>query len=283
LAIIHKIVGPPRESAVEEAVRILGRAESEGVVLRLLGGVAIYLRCPSARGGGVGEGDDGEDNSRSKLARIYRDIDFIGHARQSREIRKVFGELGYLPEERFNAIHGSRRLVFTNPEQQRRIDVFLDVFEMCHKFDLSTRMEIDNQTIPLADLLATKLQIIQTNEKDVGDMICLLLDHEIGNMDSQDTINGEYLAKLCSEDWGIYKTFTMKLKMLTQVIGKWDLKESQKALVGERIERLRKAIEGTPKSMSWKMRATIGEKVRWYNVPEEQEDIGLAQVPAEER
>src|SRR5438132_6165945 len=193
-------VEAPRGDSAEEAIRVLGIAEIKGVALRLLGGVAIYLRCPSAR--------------RGDLARGHSDIDLIGHARQSAEIRRLFGELGYLPRERFNAMHGGRRLIFNYPARRRRVDVFLDVFEMCHKFDLKRRMEIDRQTIPLADLLATKLQIIQTNEKDVRDIICMLIDHEVGDTDLREMVNGEYLAKLCGEDWGIYKTFTMKLAML---------------------------------------------------------------------
>ncbi len=236
-------------------------------MLRLLGGVAFYLRCPSARSG--------------SLARSYDDVDFIGHARQSSEIKRLFGELGYVPRERFNAMHGNRRLGFTSPGQQRRVDVFLDVFEMCHKFNLKERMEIDRQTLPLADLLATKLQIVQTNEKDFGDMICLLVDHEVGGTDLHDTVNGEYLARLCGEDWGIYKTFTMKLAMLGIVVETWDLKEPERELVAKRIGQLSAAIERAPKSIAWKMRAAIGERVRWYELPEE--DVGLVgQVQARE-
>jgi len=260
-------VASPRTGPVEEAIRVLGYAESKGVVLRLLGGVAIYLRCPSARSG--------------SLARSYGDVDFIGHAQQSPEIKRAFSELGYLPRERFNAMHGSRRLGFVDSAQQKRVDVFLDVFEMCHKFDLRERMEIDRQTIPLADLLATKLQIIQTNEKDFGDMICLLVDHEVGGTDLRDTINGEYLARLCGEDWGIYKTFTMKLAMLAVVVEKWDLKEPERELVIKRAGQLSAAIERAPRSIAWKMRAAIGERVRWYETPED--DVGLVeQVQARE-
>jgi hypothetical protein len=246
---------------MEEAVRALGLAESKGLVLRLLGGVAVYLRCPSARSG--------------NLTRSYGDIDFMGHARQSSDIKRLFGELGYLERERFNAMHGGRRLSFTDPVQQRRIDVFLDVFEMSHKFDLKERMEIDRQTIPLADLLATKLQIVQTNEKDIVDMICLVLDHEVGGTDLRDTINGEYLARLCGEDWGIYKTFTMKLAVLAVATDKWNLKETERDLVAKRVERLTAAIERAPKSLAWRMRASIGERVRWYELPEE--DVGLVE------
>ena len=230
-------------------------------MLRLLGGVAIYLRCPSARSG--------------SLARTYGDIDFVGHVRQSGEIKALFRELGHVPMERFNALHGGRRLAFTDSALNERIDVFLDIFEMCHKFDLRERMEIDRQTIPLADLLATKLQIVETNEKDFGDMICLLMDHVVGGTDSRDTINGEYLARLCGEDWGIYKTFTMKLAMLAVVLEKWSLKDPERDMVLKGIDRLQAAIEKAPKGLAWKTRAVIGERVRWYELPEE--DAGLAE------
>jgi hypothetical protein len=267
LTVLEASVSSPDAGRVEEAVRVLEKAVSNGVVLRLLGGVAFYLRCPSARSG--------------NLARSYVDVDFTGHVRQSLEIKRLFGELGYVPRERFNSIHAGRRLGFMGSGQQERVDVFLDVFEMCHRFDFKERMEIDSQTIPLADLLATKLQIIQTNEKDLGDMICLLLDHEVGDTDLRDTVNGDYLAKLCSEDWGIYKTFTMKLAMLGVVVESWKMEEPERELVAKRIGKLSAAIEGAPKSLAWKMRAALGERVRWYELPEE--DAGLAeQVQATE-
>jgi hypothetical protein len=264
---ISAIVEPPLADSVDEAIRVLDHAERKEVVLRLLGGVAVYIRCPTAR--------------RDGLARKYADIDFVGHARQSAEIKRLFGELGYLARERFNAIHGGRRLVFTDSSHQRRADVFLDVFEMCHRFDLKERIEIDRQTIPLADLLATKLQIIQRNEKDVGDAICLLVDHEIGDTDLRDTINGAYLARLCGEDWGIYKTFSINLAMLAVATETWNLKESERELVKKRIEGLTKAIESAPKSIAWKMRAAIGERIRWYELPEEETGL-VEQVQAKE-
>lgn len=245
----------PRTDSVEEAVRVLEYAEAKGTVVRLLGGVAIYLRCPSAR--------------RDDFARSYGDIDFIGHASQAGEIKILFGELGYAPRERFNAMHGSRRLGFTDSTNRRRADIFLDVFEMSHKFDLKERMEIESQTIPLADLLATKLQIIQTNEKDIGDAICLLIDHDVGEIDFDETINGRYLGKLCGEDWGIYKTFTVNLAVLAAATENWKLKDAERELVNKRIERLTDAIERAPKSTAWKLRAAIGERIRWYELPEE--------------
>jgi len=224
-------------------------------MLRVLGGVAVYLRCPSAR--------------RIEFARRYGDIDFIGHASQASEIKGLLVGLGYVPQERFNAMHGNRRLLFLDAARQRRVDVFLDVFEMSHRFDLKERMEIDPQTITLADLLATKLQIIQTNEKDVGDSICILVDHETGVGDASGVISEQRLARLCAEDWGIYKTFTTKLAMLNVAVERWKMSEADIGLVRGRIERLIGTIERVPKAFQWRLRAVVGERVRWYELPEE--------------
>ena len=251
----------------DEARRILQASSDKKVVLKLIGGVAIAMRCPSA--------------SREGLRRDYVDMDLVGHEKQSKAIKNFFAEMEYKPRERFNAMMGRKRLIFNDLVNQRRVDIFLDVFEMCHRFDLKRRMEIDRQTIPLADLLATKLQIIQTNEKDVRDIICMLIDHEVGDTDLREMVNGEYLAKLCGEDWGIYKTFTMKLAMLGLVAEKWAMEEPQREMVIKRIGQMQAAIERAPKSFVWRVRAAIGERVRWYELPEE--DVGLVeQVQAKE-
>ncbi len=243
------------ESAVDEAVRLLGLAREKGVVLRALGGAGVYLRCPSARSG--------------ILARSYGDLDFVGHAKQSSEIRELFLGQGYSPSERFNALQGGRRLAFIDHAHGRRVDVFLDVFEMSHKLDLRKRMELEDQTIPLADLLATKLQVVQINQKDVADSLCLLIDHEVGAEDSREGVNGDYIARLCGVDWGVYKTFTINLAVVKEAAESWEVKDSDRRTVIGRVGQLVSLIEGTPKSLRWKVRASVGERVRWYELPEE--------------
>jgi hypothetical protein len=243
---------------IAEANRIIERAKEKRVVLRLFGGVAFKLRCPSA-------------NHRS-LQRRYVDIDFMGHQRQSREIQKLFVELGYSERDIFNAMQGDRRLIFNDTGNGRRVDVFLDEFEMCHKLSLKDRMEIDDKTIPLADLLATKLQIIEINGKDLNDMMSILVDYEIADTD-KGTINGSYLAKLIGNDWGLYKTFTMNLNRLFEETEKLDIDAQQKEKAKSRIENLRRTFEDTPKSLGWKIRAKVGERVRWYELPEADKEI----------
>jgi hypothetical protein len=179
--------------------------------------------------------------------------------------------LGYTPRERFNAMHGEKRLIFNDLEHKRRVDIFLDVFEMCHKFNFKDRLEMDRYTITLADLLATKLQIVEMNQKDLRDTVCMFVDHPIGAND--EGVNGASLAKLCADDWGIYKTFTMNLDRLMQGMQEVALEDSQKSTATERIGQLKSIFEEVPKSFKWKVRARVGEKVRWYELPESDQGV----------
>ena len=240
---------------LKEAERIISTAESQDITLRLMGGTAFGIRCPSAK--------------HRAVARTYPDIDLVGLKRQSRTIRGFFMSIGYEENKMFNALRGSTRLMFFDTPNKRRIDIFLDDFDMCHRIDLHDRLKIDSKTLSLADLLATKLQVVKTNEKDIKDMVALLLDHDVATSDEPEKVNGKRLAKLCAEDWGIYKTFTSVLAKILIVMEQLDLTPDERKLVKDRIERLSKMIEDEPKSMKWKMRARVGEKAMWYKLPDD--------------
>jgi len=243
---------------LKEAERIISTAESQNITLRLLGGTAIGIRCPSAK--------------HRAVARTYPDIDLAGLKKQARSIRKFFSTMGYEDNKMFNALRGSARLMFFDLPNKRRVDIFLDNFDMCHKFDLRDRLTIDPKTLSLADLLATKLQVVKTNEKDIKDMVALLLDHDVVTSDQPEKVNGMRLAKLCADDWGIYKTFTSVLAKILVVLEQFQLSAEEKKLVKDRIDRITKLIEDEPKSMRWKMRARVGEKSVWYKMPEDVAD-----------
>ena len=225
--------------------------------------MAIYIRCSSARG--------------PPLARRYVDIDVMGHSKQGNDIKKMFLDLGYAPRTKFNAMYGDRRLIFNDPEHERRVDVFLDVFEMCHKFDLKDRLKLDGYTIPPADLLLTKLQIIEINEKDLKDLTCVFLDHEIADKDGE-TINGGYIAKLCGNDWGVWKTLNMNLDKLSSLVPGFQLGDRGTVAVS-RIQTLKKKIEDEPKTLRWKIRARVGEKAAWYDLPEADKEVVDSRMP----
>ncbi|MDG6915852.1 MAG: hypothetical protein JRN58_07805 [Nitrososphaerota archaeon] len=245
-------------SAEDEARRLIRAATDRGVVLRLVGGVAVAVRCPSATVGG--------------LRRTYADIDLVGHVKQSRAIADLLTEMGYRPRTRFNAMNGSKRLVFNDLVNRRRVDVFLDVFEMSHRFDFSTRLGMHPLTLPLADLLATKLQVHEITEKDLKDLAALLVDHDLGGGEA-DTIDAHHLARMSGRDWGAYRTFKANLSTLGEAMAGFGLTPSQLAVAKDRIGRLAGMIEAEPKTLGWRVRARVGSRVPWYEVPEADESV----------
>jgi hypothetical protein len=249
----------PSEDIVQEAQRIVDTADERGLTLRLFGGMAIRSHCPSATHRG--------------LQRKYADIDLMGLAKQYKGIKQLFMDLGYVPRDIFNAMMGDKRLIFNDVEHGRRVDIFLDKFEMCHKFNFANRLLIDKPTISLADLLATKLQVVEMTDREYRDIIALIHDHEIGDVDARETINGAYLANLSGQDWGIYKTFTVSISAILSRLENYDLAPQDRDLVRKRLEALHERIENAPKTVGWKVRARIGEKKTWYELPEQDKEI----------
>lgn len=240
----------PRADVLEEANRILEAASD--VVVRLLGGVAIRLRCESA--------------ARPPLARQYGDIDFFGRSSESDAIIELVTELGYRSERRFNALHGHRRLLFKDDTTHRNIDVLLDHFEMCHRLDLRGRLDLEETTLPLADLLLTKLQVVEMNKKDITDATALLVDHAVGD---DKGIDADYIAGLCAEDWGLHRTVELTIMRLSEAIPNLGLAGADVQRAESALSILAEKMDRAPKTLRWKARARVGERIRWYELPEE--------------
>jgi hypothetical protein len=239
---------------VAEAKRLLELAASEGIPLRVLGGVAIWLR------------ERGE--LPQALSRRYADIDFVTARRQSARVQQLFRAAGYEANVAFNALQGQDRLLFFDTAHERQVDVFVGAFEMSHKIPLGDRLELEPATLPLAELLLTKLQIAQLNEKDVRDGLALFHGHEVGERDG-DAINAARIAELCAGDWGLWRTITGNLGTCREYVERYELPAEEQDRLRTRIDELLDRIEREPKSRAWKLRAKIGERKRWYEVPEE--------------
>ncbi len=243
-----------RSDIAEEAVRVAEAAERVDLALRLLGGVAIKLRA--------------KDGLHPAFEREYADLDWIVPKGKSPDAQRFFGAIGYVPQVRFNAIHGRERLLFFDEQHGRQVDVLIGVFRMCHEIRFGERLALEQLTVPLAELLLTKLQIIQLNEKDVRDALALLHDHPVEDKDG-DAINGGHIARLCASDWGLWRTFTANLGSLGNRLERYDLPAESKRRIEDRIGELQERIEREPKSFGWKMRSKIGDRKRWYDLPEE--------------
>lgn len=243
------------EDILVAAGQILEGAKRKGLTVRLLGGTAVRMCCPSA--------------THRSLARSYPDIDLITYKKDSKALGDLLAEMGVEPVPMFNALHGDKRMLFMDEKHNRQVDVFIDFFEMCHRFDFRKRMLLDDKTLPMADLLLTKLQIVEINEKDYKDIICMIIDHPISETDDKDSVNAAYIASLCAGDWGIWRTITRNLDWVRAFVK--DFKEMDpetRDSTVSRINALLARIDGEPKGLGWRMRAKIGDKVVWYDTPE---------------
>jgi len=246
---------PAPEAPVVAAGRaIVAAAAARSIPVRLIGGVAIWLRGSAA--------------ARAALGRAYPDIDLVAHRRQSRALRAVLEDEGLVPERGFNATHGARRLLYHAPGGWP-IDVFLDTFEMSHTLDLGTRLEAEPQTLAAAELLLTKLQVAEVNAKDLSDIALLLWDHQPGDADGPGRLNLGPVTARCSGDWGLYTTATGNLSACADRLPGLVASPADRDRIAGRLEAVTRAVTTAPKSVSWRVRARVGRRVRWYQVPEE--------------
>jgi hypothetical protein len=243
------------QDIVAEGERLLGIASQEGVPLRLLGGVAVRMKAPEVP---------------PALAREYKDIDFAVTKKGGGAADRLLRDAGYEPHVAFNAMHARERGLYYDEANGRQVDLFIDAFRMCHEIPLGKRLEAETDTVPLAELMLTKLQIVEVNEKDIRDTVLLFHGHPIADHDN-DAINGAQIAALCADDWGLWRTITANLERCRGHVGDYELHATNRARIESRFDELLERIEDEPKSRSWRRRAKVGERKRWYELPEEVE------------
>ena len=181
-------------------------------------------------------------------------------------MRRLFANFGYEPAERFNASSGHSRLLYYT-DQKIKVDVFIGDFQQCHVLPLERRLSIHPITLPLADLLLTKLQVAKLSDKDVTDILALILDNKLSEDESG--LNVLYLARFLAKDWGWWRTSTETLDRLNVELPRVGLDPVQKSTVQGRLHDLRHAIDAEPKSIPWRARSKVGDRWGWRVDPEE--------------
>jgi hypothetical protein len=246
------------EHLLEEMERIVNTATQRGVILRGLGAAAIRKHS------------HGFAQECKVLARPLTDLDFITYSKQERRTMEVLETCGY-HQDRARAYMRNLlgRSVLEDPNKKLIVDLFFDKLSYNHLLDLHGRLEQDSFTIPLADILLEKTQIVQINEKDVKDMVLLLREHCIGQVDNE-TINLNRICEVLSGDWGFYYTVTTNLDKISQYAKSLDgLEEADRIDVLSKIAKIRNSIDSSPKNLGWRMRAKVGSKKKWYTDVEE--------------
>jgi hypoxanthine phosphoribosyltransferase len=247
---------------LSRAIELISKAGELGMQVRLFGGLAVAYLAPNGM-------------AVPALGRAPNDIDLFTIRRHAARLSAFLEKNGAQPDRRFNALHGFMRQQYLY--KGTKIDLLIDEFRMCHTIQLKDRLGISGTTIPPSDLLLTKLQVVEINEKDMKDVLALLHDLKIGNSDTHTSIDAGYISEILANDWGFYRTVTANIEKISVFLATLDLGKRDKIKIGGELEYLRNAIELKPKSVRWKLRSRIGDKVRWYETPEEV----AANAPAE--
>jgi hypothetical protein len=240
---------------VKEMYRLVEAAEAKNIQIRAFGGLAVHVH---------------NKKNHPVFMREYGDLDFIVSTKQRRDLEALMPNLGYYPDKEVNLLFGNHRQIYYTRET--KVDIFIGNFTMCHTIPLENRLTLHPTTIPLAELLLTKAQILELNRKDALDITSILLNNETG-YDDNEKINLQIINQLFSQDWGLYKTTTINLKRLEEMLNtnELSLNVDESEIVIARINEIKSAFDQVQKPLAWQLRDRVGTRVKWYSEVEEVE------------
>lgn len=264
------------EQFAEEAVGLIEKACRQGIVLRILGALGIYLHSMHENGAfGLYKKIKRFNDGRS----IFTDLDVMAYGKQRKQITQFFERTLYFkPNLMINALFGSDRLIYHHPLNNYKVDVFFDKLMFSHnvyfgKDPGNGRLEFDYPTITLADLVLEKTQIHKINLKDIVDLVILFAGHDVGASEDKEIIDGTYIANTLADDWGFWYDTVHNLDVVKFYAEKFNsegkLSSEEHALIVSRVNKLLKVIEETPKTKNWLKRAKVGTSKPWYNEVED--------------
>jgi hypothetical protein len=244
----------PEDDPLPEAVTLVEGATSAGLKLRLLGGLGVRALCPDF----------------PPRLRAGQDMDLACGSKGRRDVAAYLEKSGCVPDKMFNNLNGDRQMYFIAPSG-RPVDVMVDRLVMCHTLDFRSSLGNSSVTLDPADLLLSKLQIIELNAKDVHDITHLLAGLPVAERSSSPFIDVSRFGAVVGSDWGWWRTTTGSLEklpaLLTENSGLVPANARYDPL--DQAKQLLHAAAAAPKSMKWKLRANVGDRVRWYELPEE--------------
>lgn len=247
-----------------EAVTIVSEAQGQGVALRVVGSAGIRLHC------------DEPGIMMDRLNRPAKDIDFVVMREHRKGMRRLIESRGYKVDRDLLVAMEGRRYTFNHPEHGVEIDVFVDQLNFCHTVEVRDRLHRHSTTIPIEELLLQKLQIIEMTVTDQMDVGVLLATHDVRDeTEDSETLDADHIAGLLARDWGFHHTATRNLEQMKRSVllpASAGMGAVAIAKAEEGIERLLNAINAKSKTMAWKMRDKIGERMQWWQDVDEKEE-----------
>jgi hypothetical protein len=238
-----------------QARHLIDLATERGVVLRLVGGLAIQLLTPEL----------------PARTRTGQDLDFASIRSSRKGLTELLERQGFVADRNFNALYGDKQLYFTHGETGLAVDVMVDRIHMCHTVQFADRATELPYTLSPTDLLLSKLQIVELNDKDLDDILRLLVHFPLA--EGPDALDLRVISELVGDDWGWFKTISLNLDRISAALANG----SPPAIAGgayepaAAVQTLRSTLSDAPKSRRWKLRDRVGERKRWYDLPEETE------------
>jgi hypothetical protein len=252
---------PPPDDPLPEAIELARGAADAGLGLKLLGGLAVRVLCPGF----------------PPRLRAGQDMDFACLSKGRKNVASYLEQAGCQPDRRFNNLNGDRQMYFTAPSG-RPVDVMVDRLTMCHTLDLRPAFGKLPLTIDAVDVLLSKLQIIELNEKDARDILHLLSGVPVAGSEAAKgeagggvSIDSDRFGRILGADWGWWRTVTGNLSKLPALAAEHpELVPPDPPVDALGQSRyLLELAESAPKGVKWKLRANVGDRVRWYEQPEE--------------
>ena len=244
-----------------EALEIIAAAREADVDLRVVGGAGVRLHCAEPA------------ETLERIGRVANDIDFVVPKEGRKALRRLLENRGYVVDRDLLVAMEGRRYSFSHPDSEIELDVFVERLEFNHTIEVRSRLDRHPVTISLEDLLMQKLQIVQLTANDLVDISVLLATHPVvTGATSTEEFSSDYIADLLRRDWGFHHTATRNLERIAAGTDTGvDLATAQNQVVKDRSNELLHAVEGAPKTMGWRMRAKVGERVQWWEDVDERE------------
>jgi hypothetical protein len=244
-----------------EASELVAAATEHGMTVRVVGSTGIRMHCAQAQA------------AMDDVERAAKDLDLVVRSGDRNGLRSLLEARGYVVDRDLLVAMEGQRYAFRHAGLELDLDVFVERLQFCHTIELDGRWERHATTIPIEDLLLQKLQVHELTDSDVIDAAVVLATHDVGPPGDRERIDRDYVAGVLAGDWGFHRDATANLDRVREAAG------ALVPLSAERVRRvagaagaLREAIEQARKSMAWRVRARVGERMQWWEDVSERVD-----------
>jgi hypothetical protein len=215
------------EQWIVRARELVDAATEKKLKLRVWGGVAIALVCPSIA-------------THATLQRDYAMLDCVAPISEFDALAALFSARGATEKSR-----AQTQRVFALNGAELRVAT-LDF----RGVGLGARIALTSPTLPLTDLLLMTLGRGELTAQDAQDAAALLLDHRVTRGETEDQIDRDYIAQNAARNWALFTTIYDNTVLLEQNLEQF-LEPEEQQLVWRRVELLQEDLDRAPKSFGW--------------------------------